>query len=193
VTGQSSDPPVGLLAAVNPAPAAYIDAETLDEFLSMTWAAFVDPTGYLTPLTVPVAPQPGLVAELRILGPSPMRITLHVDHEGARDVTSRMREEAAGVDVDEADITDALAELVNILGGNIKSLLPDGSVLTLPSVGTGVTPTSVADGDVAAAYAWGTCVITTHIEACLDPHPAAPQRGPRPTETNATSMPPLSL
>jgi chemotaxis protein CheX len=36
--------------------------------------------------------------------------------------------------VEEADVTDALGELVNMIGGNIKSLLPSGSTLGLPIV-----------------------------------------------------------
>lgn len=36
--------------------------------------------------------------------------------------------------VEEVDVTDALGELVNMIGGNIKSLLPSGSTLGLPIV-----------------------------------------------------------
>jgi chemotaxis protein CheX len=32
------------------------------------------------------------------------------------------------------DMQDALAELVNMIGGNIKALLPDGCFLSLPAV-----------------------------------------------------------
>jgi chemotaxis protein CheX len=40
-------------------------------------------------------------------------------------------------DVSEADIKDALAELTNMIGGNMKSLVPGPSFLSLPSVTTG--------------------------------------------------------
>jgi chemotaxis protein CheX len=36
--------------------------------------------------------------------------------------------------VEDGDVTDALGELVNMIGGNIKSLLPSGSTLGLPIV-----------------------------------------------------------
>ncbi|TIC78623.1 chemotaxis protein CheX [Nocardioides sp. GY 10127] len=42
-----------------------------------------------------------------------------------------------------ADVRDALGELVNIVGGNVKSLMPGPSVLSLPLVGHGdIAPTS---------------------------------------------------
>jgi chemotaxis protein CheX len=37
-------------------------------------------------------------------------------------------------DLNAADITDAVGELINVVGGNIKSLVPGPSVLSLPSV-----------------------------------------------------------
>lgn len=42
-----------------------------------------------------------------------------------------------GVELDEVtieDVTDALGELANIIGGNVKSLLPEPSALSLPHV-----------------------------------------------------------
>jgi chemotaxis protein CheX len=37
-------------------------------------------------------------------------------------------------DVTPADITDAVGELVNIIGGNVKGLMPEPSALSLPVV-----------------------------------------------------------
>jgi chemotaxis protein CheX len=37
-------------------------------------------------------------------------------------------------DVTGEDVTDALGELANIIGGNVKSLMPDPSALSLPVV-----------------------------------------------------------
>jgi chemotaxis protein CheX len=46
-----------------------------------------------------------------------------------------------GLDADEpvadADLADAVGELVNMVGGNIKSLMPGPSVLSLPAVAAG--------------------------------------------------------
>ena len=40
-------------------------------------------------------------------------------------------------DVQAADIQDTIAELTNMIGGNIKSLVPNPSVLSLPTITTG--------------------------------------------------------
>ena len=43
-------------------------------------------------------------------------------------------------EVSEADLADVLGELANIIGGNVKSMLPDGCFISLPHVVT--VPTS---------------------------------------------------
>lgn len=37
-------------------------------------------------------------------------------------------------EVSDADLTDAFGEIANVVGGNIKSLLPESGVLTMPQV-----------------------------------------------------------
>ena len=51
----------------------------------------------------------------------------------ARTVTSRMLGVEAPARVDD-DVIDAVGELVNMIGGNLKRILPPGVVLSLPSV-----------------------------------------------------------
>ena len=43
----------------------------------------------------------------------------------------------------EADIADALGEIANVIGGNLKSTLPGPSLLSLPVVTTGSSSTTV--------------------------------------------------
>ncbi|MDQ1536058.1 MAG: chemotaxis protein CheX [Actinomycetota bacterium] len=45
--------------------------------------------------------------------------------------------EIAEADLDDADIADAFGELANIIGGNLKCLLPEPSQLSLPTVSFG--------------------------------------------------------
>ena len=42
--------------------------------------------------------------------------------------------------LDEEDVADALGELANVVGGNVKAVLPGPSVLGLPEVGTAPNP-----------------------------------------------------
>ncbi|MEI8255085.1 MAG: chemotaxis protein CheX [Deltaproteobacteria bacterium] len=54
-------------------------------------------------------------------------------------------------DVGEAEVTDALGELANIAGGNIKALLPPGCQISLPTVVDGTTYTlTIANSRVVA-------------------------------------------
>ncbi len=48
----------------------------------------------------------------------------------------------------EDEIADALGELTNMVGGNIKSLLPDGCTLSIPSVANGENCTVRVPGAV---------------------------------------------
>ena len=73
-----------------------------------------------------------LRASVAVHGPWSGWITLEVSHAAARDLTRRM---LCDPHVGEEDVRDAVGELVNVLGGNVKSLLVDGSVLGLPEVG----------------------------------------------------------
>jgi chemotaxis protein CheX len=52
--------------------------------------------------------------------------------------------------LDDEDVADAVGELANMIGGNIKGLMPGPSVLTLPVVASGrfgVTPREVSSAD----------------------------------------------
>lgn len=61
-------------------------------------------------------------------------ISLDVSRTAAHDLTRRMLQLD---EITEEDVTDAVGELVNVLGGNVKSLLVEGSVLGLPQVTDG--------------------------------------------------------
>ncbi len=63
------------------------------------------------------------------------RITLDVSGAGAEDLARLMLQTE---EVSSADIADTVGELVNVLGGNVKSLLTEESGLGLPQVATGV-------------------------------------------------------
>ena len=52
-------------------------------------------------------------------------------------------------DLVDADVADAVGELVNMIGGNVKSLLPGPSALTLPAVAAGRAAHSSQSAEVA--------------------------------------------
>ena len=70
-------------------------------------------------------------ASIAVTGGWSGRITLDVSRAGADVLARRM---LLAEEVSEDDVTDAVGELVNVLGGNVKGLLLEESALGLPQV-----------------------------------------------------------
>ncbi|WP_418060317.1 chemotaxis protein CheX [Pimelobacter simplex] len=64
-------------------------------------------------------------------------VTVELDEAVARVLTARMLDLPATETAADADVADAVGELVNMVGGNVKSLMPGPSVLSLPAVAAG--------------------------------------------------------
>jgi chemotaxis protein CheX len=81
------------------------------------------------PLPLPLP----LAAAVHITGAWNGSVLLGASEGLARRVASRMLQ-CTEAEVGPADLDDALAEMVNILGGGIKALVPGPSQLSLPTV-----------------------------------------------------------
>lgn len=64
-------------------------------------------------------------------------VTIELSAGLAVELTRVMLAFEAGDPISDEDVADAVGELVNMIGGNIKSLMPGPSVLTLPIVAAG--------------------------------------------------------
>ncbi|GAB3860800.1 hypothetical protein GCM10028801_24000 [Nocardioides maradonensis] len=64
-------------------------------------------------------------------------VTVELSADVAAALTVRMLALPADEDAADADVADAVGELVNMIGGNVKSLMPGPSVLSLPMVAAG--------------------------------------------------------
>lgn len=73
---------------------------------------------------------------IRIYGGWEGAVILECPPDLAQEVASRMFG-IAPAEATAADVQDALGELTNILGGNVKALLPGPSLLSLPEVTEG--------------------------------------------------------
>lgn len=87
------------------------------------------------------SPQPGddagrVHASIAVTGGWSGRVTLDVSRTGADVLAARMLQ---ADEVSEADVVDAVGELVNVIGGNVKGLLLEESTLGLPQVTTHLT------------------------------------------------------
>jgi chemotaxis protein CheX len=77
-----------------------------------------------------------VTGSVTVTGASDCVVTLQVSCDGARSFAAAM----FGMEPDEVsadEVADAVGELTNMVGGNIKSLLPEPSLLSLPTVSRG--------------------------------------------------------
>jgi chemotaxis protein CheX len=142
----------------------HIDTDTLTEVLAQAWVTFVDPGALLEPASDGPGCGPGLVAQVAVHGETPAAVAITMDAAGARAVAERMLA-GVGLGVEESDVVDAMGELANVLGGNLKALLPEGSTLTLPQVSRTEVGTAGSwdPGDVVASVRWGAHTVTAAV------------------------------
>jgi chemotaxis protein CheX len=109
-----------------------LTSETVAELTQEIWSALLAPDGS-PQLMLGELPGYDFVATTDISGEWNGSVCLSCSRTAARHATSAM----FGLPDEEltaADILDAVGELINVVGGNIKSLVPGPSVLSLPSV-----------------------------------------------------------
>ena len=95
------------------------------------WTSFLATYGPLEWSTVPLEEADLVQASVDIRGDWTGTVTLEMAPTTAETAARTMLHLD---EVEDGDVTDALGELVNMIGGNIKSLLPSGSSLGLPIV-----------------------------------------------------------
>jgi chemotaxis protein CheX len=89
-----------------------------------------------------LAGRPSMVGAVRVTDAWFGAVVLEMTPGLARQVAATMFASTPDV-VNEAEVVDALGELTNMIGGNVKSLLPAPSQLSLPMVSESVWPTTV--------------------------------------------------
>ncbi|GAA3660609.1 hypothetical protein GCM10022237_20570 [Nocardioides ginsengisoli] len=124
--------------------AAAVETPAPDDVLAVTEDVWVALLGDDDPLLPRVAPDGAAFdatgpwsAATTVSGGWQGVVTVELDDTAARSLTARMLDLPPGLDAVDGDIADAVGELVNMVGGNIKSLMPGPSVLSLPSVAAG--------------------------------------------------------
>jgi chemotaxis protein CheX len=128
------------------------------------WSSFLGAEEPILPLPTPLPPG-GWMAAITVSGGWDAQVTVNLSDAGALHVTSTMLMCPVEECSDE-DLRDALGELVNMVGGNIKSLMPGPSVLSLPAVAAGraVHPTgSVELARFDGVWAGQPVRVTVHV------------------------------
>ncbi|GEA85964.1 MAG: chemotaxis protein CheX [Cellulomonas sp.] len=81
-----------------------------------------------------------VVAWVDLLGEWSGRAVLVTGHGTAEDLARALLGLADDDEVSREDLEDAFGEIANVVGGNLKSLLPNHGTLGLPQVGSAVPP-----------------------------------------------------
>jgi chemotaxis protein CheX len=109
--------------------------------VEQVWSSFLDESEPLLPLPAPAgqpfAAEDAWSAAVAISGGWDATVTVELAAPVALALTTTMLGLGSSDEAEDGDIADAVGELVNMVGGNIKSLMPGPSVLSLPAVAAG--------------------------------------------------------
>jgi hypothetical protein len=112
-----------------------LDQETVQSIAQEAWSALVGDDEFLVPL--PGGPPDDAVSSwVEIVGPWTGTVVLTTARSTAEELSRCLLKEHAPPVLDAEDIEDGLGELANVVGGNVKAVLPGPSVLGLPEVGS---------------------------------------------------------
>lgn len=137
-------------------PLAPFDTVQITTIAEEVFAAMVDgEPGHLVPWArdAPVLADP-LHAWVEIHGAFAGRTLLSTDVSTADDLARALLGMPADEAVSEDDLVDAFGEVVNVVGGNLKALLPVQEKLTMPRVGRTAPDTHGATRIDGVVLAW---------------------------------------
>jgi len=112
-----------------------LDAATMQSIADEVWPSLVGDGEAFVPVPVP-PPADVVSAWVDIIGPWTGSVVLTCAPATAAALTESVLMTRPPEVVDDEDVADALGELANVLGGNIKSVLPGDSRLGLPQIGS---------------------------------------------------------
>lgn len=122
----------------------------VEQVLTQVWSSFVGGDEPLLPHSVGGTPfdvAQTWSATVTIADGWNGSVSVELSHDVAVSLTRTMLCLPEADTVEDGDLADAVGELVNMVGGNIKSLLPGPSRLSLPAVAAGraVAPTDAVE------------------------------------------------
>jgi len=111
-----------------------VNENDLAEMVEQVWESYLDPEGISPLIPTYDENQPSEVhSSVSITG----SWTGHVVYASSTAAARRAAAAFLAMEVDEVsqeDLSDVLGELANIIGGNVKAMLPPGALLSLPQV-----------------------------------------------------------
>jgi chemotaxis protein CheX len=109
--------------------------------VEQVWSSFLGESEPLLPRPAepgrPFAADDAWSAAVSSSGGWDATVTVELSADLACSLTRTMLDLDAAEPAEDADVADAVGELVNMIGGNVKSLMPGPSALSLPAVAAG--------------------------------------------------------
>jgi chemotaxis protein CheX len=127
--------------------------EDLSSIADQVWSSYLDPDG-VEPLIpgVSATASAGVVASVSISGGWSGHVVVSCSTSAAKQAAAAfLMMDATEVSTD--DVADVMGELANIVGGNVKSMLPASSFVSLPQVVNGTE----------SAVRWPSCDQVTEL------------------------------
>ena len=112
-----------------------IDEETVQSIAQEAWSALVGEDEFLVPLPGDL-PENAISSWVDVRGPWNGTVVITTGRSTAEQLSRELLKEHAPPVLDQEDIEDGLGELANVVGGNVKAVLPGPSALGLPEVGS---------------------------------------------------------
>ena len=151
-----------------------IDGPTIESIAQDAWTALVGEDEILVPLPGEL-PADVVSSWVDMTGPWTGTVVLTTGRDTAADLTRALLAETAPEPLEDDDVADALGEMANVVGGNVKAALPGPSVLSLPHVGAPPAlrnPADVCRVDVL----WRGQPLSIAVQGVLPPLPVAQPR-----------------
>jgi chemotaxis protein CheX len=123
---------------------ALLDEATVQEIADQAWSALVGEEELLVPLPAPL-PAETLSSWVTISGPWNGTVVITCGRDTAEELTRTLLRGHAPAELEAEDVEDALGEIANVVGGNIKAVLPGPSALGLPETGAAPVPGAPED------------------------------------------------
>ena len=111
-----------------------VDENDLAEMVEQVWESYLDPEGVSPLIPTYDENQPSEVhSSVSITGSWTGYVVYASSTQAARRAAGAFLAMDAS-EVSQDDVSDVLGELANIVGGNVKAMLPPGALLSLPQV-----------------------------------------------------------
>jgi chemotaxis protein CheX len=112
-----------------------VDFGSVFEIVQALFSSMIDgDEGLLLPRDESARYEDPLAAWVDVKGPFTGCAVLQTENGTAHDLVRALMEIAPDAPVSDGDLVDAFGEIANVVGGNVKALLPDQGTLSLPQV-----------------------------------------------------------